>query len=71
VVCLLSEPTIKTWKERYTALTLEGFTRQPYLANRDRTPLRGVASKRMYRFVRWELGVPFLQVEGACAQGRK
>ncbi len=68
VVCFTT--ALKTWKERCTALAIETFeaTRQSYFANPDPTPLLGAASKRMYRFVREELEVPFLHAEEACAQ---
>lgn len=54
--------TLKDWKETCTALALSSYraTREKYLAHPDATPLLGQASKRMYGFVRHDLGIPFL-----------
>ena len=53
---------LKDWKENCTALALSSYraTREKYLAHPDATPLLGQASKRMYVFVRHDLGIPFL-----------
>ena len=54
--------TLKDWKENCTVLALSSYraTRENYLAHPDATPLLGEASKRMYSFVRHDLGIPFL-----------
>ena len=51
------------WRERFSAVTMDifNFNREHYLLNPNATPYLGVASSRMYRFIRNELGVPFLQ----------
>ena len=53
---------LKDWKETCTVLALSSYraTREKYLAHPDATPLLGQASKRMYGFVRHDLGIPFL-----------
>ena len=61
-------PVLKDWSHRCSLLSLHIFTanRDKYLARPDATPLLGPASRRMYKFVREHLGVPFL-----CTQQRK
>lgn len=52
---------ITTWTEKAAAITKSIFiaNRTAYLAAPDATPFIGVASKRLYKFVRNELQVPF------------
>ena len=56
---------LEDWKKRCTVLALSSYraTRENYLAHPDATPLLGQASKRMYSFVRHDLGVPFLMTQ--------
>ena len=51
------------WAERCSALALEKFNlnREHYINQPDATPFLGPASRRMYRFVRQRLSVPFMQ----------
>lgn len=51
------------WAERCSALALETFNlnRDHYINQPDATPFLGPTSRRMYRFVRQRLSVPFLQ----------
>ncbi len=53
---------LKAWGERCIELASSSHrtTREEYIADPDATPLLGKASKRMYDFVRRDLGVPFL-----------
>lgn len=53
---------LKAWGQRCTELALSSHraTREAYIADPDASPLLGKASKRMYDFVRRELGIPFL-----------
>ncbi|KAL8732780.1 MAG: hypothetical protein Q9166_002562 [cf. Caloplaca sp. 2 TL-2023] len=53
---------LRVWAERCASRCLEIFkqNREKYFYHPDATPYLGAASKRMYRFVRGELGVPFL-----------
>lgn len=52
---------IKNWTEKAAAISKSIFlaNRTTYLANPDAAPFLGVASKRLYKFVRCELRVPF------------
>jgi phenylalanine ammonia-lyase len=52
---------VSSWSDQVAALAKEIFisNREAYMVNPDATPCLGVASKRMYKFVREELGVPF------------
>jgi phenylalanine ammonia-lyase len=52
---------IRLWTEKAATMSRVIFlaNRAAYLANPDATPYLGSASKRMYRFVRKELQVPF------------
>lgn len=54
---------LHTWVERCSALALEIFNlnREHYINRPDATPFLGPASRRMYRFVREQLSVPFMQ----------
>ena len=54
---------LNDWTRRCSALTLETFhaSRDEYSANLDAKALLGPASRRMYKFVRDELNVPFLR----------
>lgn len=51
------------WAEHCSALALETFNlnRERYINRPDATPFLGPASRRMYRFVRDRLSVPFMQ----------
>ena len=53
---------LKDWRKNCTALALSSYraTREKYIAHPDATPLLGQASKRMYGFVRHDLGNLFL-----------
>lgn len=54
---------LKTWSENCYALALEQFiaNRDHYTNHPDATPFLGSASRRMYRFVREQLSIPFLR----------
>ncbi|MCJ1383914.1 hypothetical protein MMC17_007028 [Xylographa soralifera] len=54
---------LSTWSERCSACALAQFnlTRENYISAPDATPFLGIASCRMYRFVREKLCVPFMQ----------
>ena len=54
-------PAIKQWTERCSNLSFEIFqsTRSSYGAKPDASEFIGSASKRVYGFVRFQLGVPF------------
>jgi phenylalanine ammonia-lyase len=51
------------WTERCSASALGAYnlTRERYISRPDATPLLGPASRRMYRYVRDQLGIPFTQ----------
>jgi phenylalanine ammonia-lyase len=53
---------LQTWVETSCAKALDIFNmnREAYYAHPDATPYIGSASSRMYKFVRHELGVPFM-----------
>lgn len=52
---------VLSWTEKVAELAKEIFlsNRDDYIANPDATPYLGAASKRMYKFVREDLRVPF------------
>ena len=54
---------MEEWYHRCSALLLETYVanRDAYSMRPDATPLLGAASSRMYKFVRRQLGVPFLR----------
>ena len=54
---------LTTWTGRFPSLAVSVFNdnRANYILNPDATPFLGKASARMYKFVRKELKVPFLQ----------
>ena len=54
---------LDVWTERFSAAARGVFNsnREDYILNPDATPYLGVASSRMYLFVRRSLNVPFLQ----------
>ncbi|KFG87248.1 putative phenylalanine ammonia-lyase [Metarhizium anisopliae] len=53
---------LQTWTEKCCAVALDHFkmNREAYYANPEATPYLGSASSRMYKFVRHQLGVPFM-----------
>lgn len=53
---------LRTWTEKCCATALDNYkmNREAYYANPDATPYIGSASSRLYKFVRHELGVPFM-----------
>ena len=53
---------LQTWTEKCCAKALDQFqiNREAYYAHPDATPYIGSASSRLYKFVRHELGVPFM-----------
>jgi len=59
-------PALQSWVTEASDLALKVYhsTREQYIRNPDATPYLGKASKRMYCFIRKELGVPFLGNEG-------
>lgn len=60
-------PALMQWKERCSILSNHIFwtSRDDYIANPDATEYLGSASRRMYKFVRQQLRVPF-QAETFC-----
>jgi phenylalanine ammonia-lyase len=56
-------PSIKCWAKCSSEVALNLFlaTRERYACAPDATPVLGQASKRMYKYVRYDLGVPFLK----------
>lgn len=52
-----------SWTEKCTSLTLETFqrNRDEYSRNPDATAVIGVASRRIYTYIRHDLGVPFIR----------
>jgi hypothetical protein len=54
--------TLKTWTETCCVTALDNFktSREVYYANPEATLYIGSASSRMYKFVRHEIGVPFM-----------
>ena len=56
---------IQAWAKRASEVALKLFldTRERYVLNPDATPYLGQGSKRIYRYVRQTLGVPFLKRE--------
>jgi phenylalanine ammonia-lyase len=54
-------PMLQKWTDKVAAICCETFitNRLQYFANPDASPHLGAASKRMYKFVREELQVPF------------
>lgn len=54
---------LKLWSQRCSAVALEQFiaNRSHYVSHPDATPFLSSSSCRMYRFVREQLSVPFLQ----------
>lgn len=62
VISVESIVALNTWTEKCTATSLNVFNmnRQAYFAAPDAMPYIGPASRRMYRFVRSKLQVPFI-----------
>ncbi|KAF2791429.1 phenylalanine ammonia-lyase [Melanomma pulvis-pyrius CBS 109.77] len=58
-----SLPALQIWSLEATSLSLKLFhaNKDIYYASPDATPFLGAASKRMYTFVRQELGIPFIR----------
>jgi phenylalanine ammonia-lyase len=58
-------PAIKSWTKQGAEDALKLFlgTRESYAQMPNATPYLGQASKRMYKYVRHELGIPFLKRE--------
>ena len=56
---------VKQWSQECASSALKTFidNRDAYHASPDATAILGDASRRMYRFVREELGVPFLRTQ--------
>jgi phenylalanine ammonia-lyase len=54
---------LRTWTKSCSASALGAYnlTRERYISRPDATPFLGPASRRMYRFVREQLAVPFTQ----------
>jgi phenylalanine ammonia-lyase len=54
---------LQTWSAAATAWAVDAFraNRDMYFANPDATPYLGEAARTMYKFVRRELGVPFIR----------
>lgn len=58
-------PFIKAWAKKGSEDALDIFlrTREEYASDPDATPYLGEASKRLYNYVRHDLGIPFLKRE--------
>lgn len=58
--------TLRRWMSAAVTLTMRVYTasRASYIASPDATPLLGHAARRMYTYVRQELGVPFIHGDG-------
>lgn len=54
---------LKSWAERSSAIAADDYNvnREQYIRGSDASPYLGPASRRMYRFVREQLSVPFMQ----------
>ena len=57
-----SMSAVSSWTERSASKTLEIFCRErdQYCTHPDATPYIGIASRRMYQFLREAVGVPFI-----------
>lgn len=60
---------LRGWRDACADLLKERFlkNREDYSLSADATPYLGLASSKMYRFIRVELGVPFLRTEDLAA----
>lgn len=63
--------SIRNWTQEMPKLMLVcySYNRNAYFKNGDASFLLGLASKKMYKFIRQELGVPFLHSDGAKDPG--
>ena len=57
-----SMSAVNSWTEKSASTTLEIFRRErdQYCLHPDATPYIGIASRRMYQYLREEVGVPFI-----------